>query len=87
MQNARAFLFSREINMPFNGQKQTKNKEDLTMIIGAILVHGMFWTGVFTTIKNVVIPATEGAIDGIKQGKKELKETKKKDILDKETPA
>ena len=58
------------------------------MIIGAILVHGMFWTGVFTTIKNVVIPATEGAIDGIKQGKKELKEAKKKsDILDKETPA
>ena len=49
------------------------------MIIGTILIHGMFWTGVFTTIKNVVVPAVEGAVDGVKAGRKEIKETREKE--------
>ena len=47
-------------------------------MLSAIFIHGMFWTGVFTTIKKIVIPATEGAIDGFKKGRKEYKEEKKK---------
>ena len=52
--------------------------------IGALIVVGLYHLGNYVLMKNVVVPAAKGIVDGVREGKKELKEERKKNSSEKE---